>query len=372
VTALSRASADIRIGIVGCGRAAATLHLPVLRRRPGVSIVALSDCDEERLRGAVSVCPGATGYLDYRLLLLDERVDLVAVCVPAMLHEVVASAALQARKHVFIEKPLALTLKDCDRLVEQARQSESVGVRSVVGFNLRCHRLVRQARQIMRSGRLGEIELLRTLWTANWTGAKRPPWHELREQGGGALLEIGAHHADLWRWLLESEVESVHALSRSGTFDDQTAVFEGRMTSGVLVSASVSQRSVPGNTIEVFGQRGALRLSCYHTDSLELSAVGAPARGAWRRIRPMIDKALRLPAAANAARKGGDFAMSYGYEWEQIIGSLRTGAPMPCSVYDGRQAVRIVLAALRSSQEGTVVSLAVPPAGSGRTVEVAG
>jgi predicted dehydrogenase len=348
----SRSPADLRIGIIGCGRAASTLHVPALRRARGAVVVALSDHDPERLRGLAAQCDGAATYPDYRGLLADRQVDLVAVCVPVTSHPAVASAAFRVGKHVFIEKPLALSLEACDCLVEEARLAESSGIRSAVGFNLRSHRLLRQARSIIQSGRLGEIELLRTLWTADWSDGSRPPWHAIRSQGGGALLEIGTHQADLWRWLLESEVESIQASSRSTAFDDQTAVFQARMTSGVVVSGAVSQRSVSHNTVEVFGERGSLRLSCYHGDSLDVSAIGGPTTGAWRRIGPLLQRTARLPAALRSVLQGGDFLMSYVRQWEQILESLRTGGPMPASVHDGRQAARIVLAALESSQAG--------------------
>ena len=296
-------------------------------------------------------------FLDYRDLLADSRVDLVAVCVPVTGHAEVAAAAFRTGKHVFIEKPLALTLDDCDRLVDDARQGEASGVRSVVGFNMRSHRLIRRAKAIIQSGRLGEIEMLRTIWTADWGGTNRPAWHAIRSQGGGALLEIGTHQADLWRFLLQSEVETIHALSRSTAFDDQTVVLEARMASGALVSAAVSQRSVSRNTIEVYGQRGSLRLSCYHGDSFEMSVTGGSSSVVWRRIGPLIDRAAELPDAFKAARNGGDWRGSYVYEWECIVAALATGNPMPASVHDGRQAVRIVEAALRSSQENRAVAL---------------
>ena len=76
----------------------------------------------------------------------------------------------------------------------------------------------------------------------------------------------------------------------------------------------------------------------------------------------MLSKVSRLPAALKAARQGGDFQASYSRQWGRIVGALRGGEPMPASLSDGREALRIVLAALRSSQEGSVVSLATPPA----------
>ena len=346
---------EMRIGLVGCGRAVSALHLPALARVRGVSVVALADTDPERLAAAVSRSPGATGYADYRSLVADPRVDLVAVCVPAMAHPEVATAALRAGKHTFIEKPLALTLDDCDALVAEAARAESAGARSTVGFNLRSHRLVRQAKDILVSGRLGEIELLRCLWTADWSGAVRPAWHASRAQGGGALLEIGTHLADLWRWLLDSEVATVQAVSRSTAFDDQTASLQARMTNGVLVTAAVSQRTVSHNVVEIFGTGGSLRLSCYHADSLELTTTGGATSGAWRRIRPLLDRASRLPAALRAARGGGDFTLSYRHEWERIAAALRDRGPLPATVADGRQAAAVLAAALLSEAEGGAI-----------------
>jgi predicted dehydrogenase len=352
--------AEVRIGLVGCGRATAALHLPALARVSGASVVALADSDAGRLSALVARCPGATGHTDYRALLDDHRVDLVAVCVPATHHAEIATAALRAGKHTFVEKPLALSLDDCERLVSEATLAGSSGVRSAVGFNLRSHRLLRQAKTILGSGTLGEIELVRTIWTADWSGMTRPEWHSFRDRGGGALIEIGTHLADLWRWLLDSEVERVEAMSRSAAFDDQTATIHARMASGVLVTAAVSQRTVSHNIVEVVGARGSLRLSCYHADSLEVLSIGGPIGGPWRRIRPLIQRVSRLPGALLAARGGGDFAMSYRHQWARILAALATGDSMPASIDDGRQAAAIVSAALRSAAEGGVAT-PVPP-----------
>ncbi len=348
-------SREVRIGLVGCGRAGVSLHLPALARVRGARVVALSDVDPARLAAAASACPGAMVHADYKAM-LDDRIDLVAVVVPAMRHAEIAEAALHAGKHLFVEKPLALELDACDRLVALARRAESSGQRSAVGFNLRSHRLARQARDVVRSGELGEIELVRTLWTADWTGATRPDWHASRRQGGGALLEIGTHQADLWRWLLESEVESVRAEIRASAFDDQSATMQARMTSGVLVVGAVSQRSAPHNLIEVYGSRGSLSFSCYHGDSMTVTPVGGSGTGAMRRIRPLLARAAQLPAALGAARQGGEFRLSYVHQWEAIVAALTGGGAPPASVHDGRQAAAVLQAALRSTEEGRAVA----------------
>jgi predicted dehydrogenase len=354
----SARQADVRIGIVGCGRAASDLHVPAIRRVAGATVVALADSDPARLRSLADRCPGASSYPDYRAMLEDPRVDLVAVCVPVTLHAEIAEAALQAGKHLFVEKPLALELEDCDRLVAAARRAEASGRRAAVGFNLRSHRLARRAKALVESGALGDIELVRTLWTADWTGATRPAWHALREQGGGALLEIGTHQADLWRWLLESEVEVVHADARCTAFDDQTATLQARMANGVLVTGAVSQRSTSHNVVEVFGSRGSLAFSCYHADSFTVTAVGGARTGPWRRIRPLLEKAAQLPATVGVARAGGDFQLSYVREWEAILGAVAGGGALAATLHDGRQAAAVVQAALRSAGEGRAVGVA--------------
>ena len=355
----SRSPADVRIGVVGCGRAAGSLHLPALARVRGTRVVALAEHDPARLSDLAGRCPGTATHTDYRRLLDDPAIDLVAVCVPAVQHAEIATAALRAGKHLFVEKPLALALDECDRLVTEARVAEAAGIRSAVGFNLRSHRLLRQAKTILGAGTLGDVELVRTLWTADWSGKPRPQWHASRAHGGGALIEIGTHLADLWRWLLDSEVESIQA--QSSDPDDGTATMQARMANGTLVSGVVSQRTVARNEVEVLGTRGSLRLSCYHGDSLEVVTVAETTAGALRRIRPLVRRASRLPGALLAARGGGDFMLSYAHQWERILRALAGGGPMPASIQDGRQAAAAVLAALRSISDGGAASPAPPP-----------
>ena len=342
----------VRIGIVGCGRAASSLHLPAIAGLNGAAVTALSDTDAASLSALAARCPGAATFADYRPLLDRHDVDLVAVCVPAARHAEVVTAALRAGKHVFVEKPLALTLAECDALVAEAERAAGRGIRAAVGFNLRSHRLLREAKALMDAGELGEIEALRSLWTADWSGATRPSWHATRASGGGALIEIGTHQADLWRWLLGSEVETVQAFSRSTAFDDQTATLQARMRSGVLVTTGLSQRTVTQNVVEVLGSRGSVRLSCYHADSFEATSIGGTSSVMSRRIRPLLQRASRLPAALRSMRDGGDFKLSYRRQWERILRALADGSPMPATVEDGRQAAAIVLAALRAASDG--------------------
>src|SRR2546423_90178 len=110
----------IRLGVIGCGQVAELRHLPALRRVSGVEVAALADVDPLRLERVARQFGVARRCSNYSDLIETGDVDAVAVCVPPALHAVVARAALDAGKHVFIEKPLALCLAECDLLLESA------------------------------------------------------------------------------------------------------------------------------------------------------------------------------------------------------------------------------------------------------------
>ena len=171
---MTNQNAPVKVGIIGCGRVTETRHLPALRRLPQASVVALADVDRDRLRLVADRFRIERRHVDYTALLDDPAVQAVAVCVPAQHHVEVALAALEAGKHLLIEKPLALSLDESDRLISRAATFRS---KIMVGFNLRWHRLVRHAREIIQRGVLGPPQLIHTAFTAS-TRLRGPvaPW----------------------------------------------------------------------------------------------------------------------------------------------------------------------------------------------------
>ena len=99
-------------------------------------------------------------------------------------------------------------------------------------------------------------------------------WQKRRSSGGGALFDQAIHLFDLWRFLLDTEVEEVFATSRSGPWDDETATVTARLTNGALASATCSERTGENNEVEIYGRRGRLQVSCYRFDGLAIFSVG--------------------------------------------------------------------------------------------------
>ena len=324
--------AALGVGIIGCGRATAELHLPALARVPGLRVAALCDTDAPRLEQVGARCPGAARHARARDLLADPSVAVVLVAVPAAHHHDAFVAAMEAGRHVYVEKPLSLELAQADRMAAVAAAART---RAIVGFNLRSHRLVRAARAQVQAGRLGRVVALRTILVGGVR--ERPAWQRRRAQGGGAFHELGAHHFDLWRFLLQSEVAEVRAQSLSDGADDAVVSVSGRLESGALAASVLALGGTATHEVEIVGERAALRFSLYRADSLEIRPAGRVAQlGDWLR---------QLPAAASAARRGGDYLDSYRVHWQRFLEHLR-GGEAPATIEDGRRSLRIARAAL--------------------------
>jgi len=345
----------LKVGIIGCGWAGATLHLPALESIDDAQVVALADIDRGSLNRAGDKFHITTRYTNYRNILENEDVEAIAVCVPASSHSEIAVAALDAGKHVFIEKPLALSLDEADLIVKKAKHS---ACRTMVGFNLRFHRLVRQARKIINEGKLGKIESVRTAWTSDVRHYREmPEWRNKREMGGGTIMEIGIHHFDLWRFLLGSDVEEVFAITHSSEWEDEIASVNGRMTDGAIVSSVFSERTNNNNEIEIHGRNGRLLISCYSFDGLEFQPILNVPSSISARAKKIINTVSLLPKAVSSIFGCGEFMSSYRAEWKHFIHTIRNGAEVQSNLDDGMHAVKVALAATQSSSLGKPVKI---------------
>jgi predicted dehydrogenase len=345
----------LRVGIAGCGRVAGLRHLPALARVEDASVVALADPDATRLAGLGDRFGIDRRHASHEELIADETVDAVAVCVPPALHVPVAVAALEAGKHILVEKPLALDIADAARLVELARDRPQA---AAVGFNFRHHRLVAEAHTLMASGALGEVELVRSAFTSSVAHeGDLPVWRERRDLGGGALAEFASHNFDLCRFLLGEELVEVAASTRSDALDDQAAVVTARSASGTLCSFAYSQRTQDENTIEIFGTRACLRLALYRFDGLELSPVSTSPGDIGERAKGLVRTVRALPRGLAARRTGGEFVESYANEWRQFAAASRGEEAPRATLEDGLRALEVLLAANEAARSGRTVSV---------------
>ena len=346
----------VRLAFVGCGRATTELHLPALRGNADIQVAAFCDVDGSRAAAAARLVPSSRVASDVTTLARDPAIDAVAVCTPPSEHALHASIVLDAQKHLFVEKPLALTRADCDAIVARAESGVSV---AAVGFNLRQHRLLEAAHEIIGRGTLGRIDLVRSLFTTDTRlTSDLPRWRNDRALGGGGLFDLATHHFDLWRWLLSNEVVEVTALSRSDGSDDTSASVTAKLSSGALATAQMGERTTPVNQIDILGDRARMRVSLYDFDGLEVAPLSRGPGSLAARAQSILRTLRALPAGVSGVLQGGDYAQTYARQWRRFADSILRGQPSAATLDDGRAAVKIALAATDSVKQGKPITLA--------------
>jgi predicted dehydrogenase len=294
-------------------------------------------------------------YSDAEALLRDEEVDAVLVSVPPRAHASIVLAALDAGKHLLVEKPLCLDLDEADRLVDRARR---VSLTAMVGFNLRFHRHMRAARHAIEGGLVGDAELTRTTWSSGlWQAAGLSEWRRHRRLGGGVVNELAVHYLDLWRFLFRSEVCEVFAATHSDDGDDTRATITVRLENGVLALGGFAHRGAAQHEIEIVGRAGRLLVSPYRFDGFRVVPASTSPDGLRARLGVLGQTLSSLPGVLPLALRGGQFLDCYRAEWRHFVDGVRRGTPVDSTLEDGRRAVELVLAAQHSARIGRPVAI---------------
>jgi predicted dehydrogenase len=345
----------LRLGIVGCGWVVLDRHLPALTHVQEVEVVGLADLDPAALGRAGRLVPQARQLADVEALVGDPDVEAVAVTVPPAGHVEVALAALAAGKHVLVEKPVAPSLEDADRLVAAAEASPC---KVVVGFNFRRHRFVQRARAMIAAGELGEVTCIRSAFTNDVPLDDTARWRGTRSLGGGGILDRAVHEIDLWRYLLADDVAEVSAYSVPGRTEDDVAIVTARMCRGALASIVVLDSAVVSHELTVYGSRATARLDLCRFEGFSVEATGTLPGSPSARLRRAAGMLSDARGAARAIRRGGDFMLTYEDEWRRFAEIIRHDLPADPGVADGRTALEVALAAITSVDTGSPVKLA--------------
>jgi predicted dehydrogenase len=333
----------LRLGIIGCGKVAWERHHPALRRLPEFEVRCVSDPIADRAAHISRLFGGVQTHADYRELIARKDLDAVAVLTHTGGHAETGCAVLNSGKHLFLEKPLALTLSEGDSLIAARNRS---GLAAQVCFNLRWHRLIHRARHFIASGALGRIKAVHSVYTHNRTGQDAPDWHRKLALGGGVGFNEGVHHYDLWRYLTGREVTEIRSIDMpSDVYEDETAVVSARLEDGILASGVFSFLTGPNSQVEIFGDRGRLLISLYRFDGLQFYPSNAYPGAIADRVKRGAKSLLALPGLIEDARNGGAFQATFAACWHSFGAAVRTGAPPICTLEDGRRALEIALAA---------------------------
>jgi myo-inositol 2-dehydrogenase / D-chiro-inositol 1-dehydrogenase len=330
----------LRIGVLGCGAITRRHHLPSLRRIDAGAVVALADPDPVALAEAGRLAPGADAHDRADALLARPDVDAVVIAAPTHLHAELVVAAAAAGKHVYVEKPLAITEPQAERALDEVTRAR---VSATMGLNRRRHPLNVRAKELLGEGRIGEVRFVQTAFCEPASAAEMPAWRRSRSTGGGVLLDLGSHHFDLLRWLLDTEIEVVGAGTSSEESEQDGAWVRLATSAGADVQSLFSSRAAHTDVIELVGERGLLRID-RHRGTLDLTLrrrTKYGVRPAWS--KPGLD--VYVWRARRFLGRGGD--PSYRRTMEAFVrraGGEQVEAP---SLGDGLRSLQAVLAAER-------------------------
>lgn len=338
----------IGFGIIGCG-VIADFHANAVFGLPEDAVlVGVADARyESAVRFANMKQVRAFGSVEE--LLACEEIDVVTICTPSGFHAEVAVAAANAGKHIIVEKPMAITAEQLDRM-EEACEKNGVVLSSIA--QSRFTNGVRMAKQAVEDGLLGRLvcadiymKFNRTQEYYNsggWRGTKAI-------DGGGALMNQGIHGVDLLLYLA-GDVKSVYAVSKTlarkiEVEDTLSAVLEFKSGATGVIQATTSVYPGYPRRLELNGDRGTIVLE-----------EGALVR--WdieNDVRQ--DIVLQPPMHSSAATPTAISSDYHTRQFKDVIRALRTGTKPLIDIREGRRPVDLILAIYRSAEERRVIDL---------------
>ena len=204
----------LRLGVAGLGRGF-TVMLPSLAAHPRLQLVAAADPRTEA-RQKFAGDFAAKAYTTVEELCADPDIEAVYIATPHELHARHVRAAAAAGKHVLVEKPMAITVQDCEDMIAAAKRAN---VRLVVGHSHSFNAPVRRAREIIASGTVGRVRMITAMNFTDFLYRPRRPEELVTEKGGGVMFSQAAHQIDIVRLLGGGRVKSVRA--QTGAWDPQ-------------------------------------------------------------------------------------------------------------------------------------------------------
>ncbi|GAB3806602.1 Gfo/Idh/MocA family oxidoreductase [Spirosoma humi] len=267
-----KAQDKIRVGIIGTGSRGTGLA-SLIKQIPGFSLMACCDTIPTNLQNGIAWADKkATAYTDYRKLLDDPSIAAVIIATPLYLHYPMAVAALEAGKHVYLEKSMTYDIPQAMDLVKRVKKS---GLIFQIGYQYRYYGLYHRVKEIINQNWLGKITHFECQYNrnSNWRLPVSDPklertinWRMYREYCGGPLSELCAHEIDVVNFMLESHPLKVVGLGginywKDGrdTYDNIRAVYE--YANGVKGSfTSVLSNAYNGYSIRILGDKATVEI----------------------------------------------------------------------------------------------------------------
>jgi len=342
----------VRVGIIGCGKITERASLPnLVNYKHKSKVVCLCDIIKGKAEGlAKKFKLGDVDIVaDWRSLIKRKDIDAVFVNTPNYLHEDMAVGAAHNKKQVLVEKPIAISVKAADNMVKAAKKA---GVFLMVEQTQRFDPVHQAAKKVIDSGALGKIHNIRGrighAGPEYWSEGKAQWFYDKKKSGGGCMIDIGVHIADLVRWFKGKKVTGVFAhiqtLEKKLPVDDNATVFL-KFEDGTKGEFECSWTTRPYEVLtQVYGEKGKMATSIGSRKpvvvTLAKTGKGEDPNHPLKKEYPQIGS-------------GGGWENAVHY----FIDCLENGTRPFISGEEGKETIKVILAAYDSSKQGKWVKV---------------
>ena len=344
----------LKVGIIGCGSIAKQRHGYEYFHNADVQIKGFYDLIAARAQALADLYGGSV-YADVDAMLADPEIDAVSVCMANAFHAEISIKALRAGKHVLCEKPMAVTMEQCEAMVAAAKES---GKRLMIGHNQRLAPAHRKAKELLTSGALGRVITFQSTF-----GHKGPEMWSMDKSANtwffkkasasfGSMADLGIHKIDLMRYLIGSEITSVYSTMKvlDKKFPDGTPIEVDDNSVEILnfadgamgtVTTSWTHYGEECNASVLYCEKGIMKL--YADPQYSLKVVNADGT----RVLYALDR-LQTNDDAQQASSG---------VIDEFVSAIEENRPSVLDAADVIRSMRAVFACLRSAEEGRLIAL---------------
>jgi predicted dehydrogenase len=322
----------ITVGIAGCGWITEHSHLPALMKIPEMRVVALADPLRER-RTQIAERFGIRLHSDsVEELLRVADPDVVAVCTPTMSHAPTALSVLKAGKHLFLEKPAAVDLKQVREL--ECAVANARGL-TLLGFPFRRYAMLLKAREYLRQVQDHDPAFISSIFSVRRSNISASAVMD------GPLLDLGSHHFDLWRFLLEDEVE----ILSSHVTNTHATVAARLVRRGTLLEGIFAHGDSEIHEFDFHLKQGRLHLDLYRKEGFEFLQGGEFSGDALVRTR----RALQFLRSSAQIGRVADSLTAYIAAWSHFAKCILSNQQTDCPLSEGVRTMEIYAHALEKT-----------------------
>lgn len=345
----------LRFAIVGCGRIAPK-HVDALTSNavPGAELVAVCDTRFERAQ-AIAEKHKLRAYKD-RFEMMEEmadKIDVLTILTPSGLHAQHAIDLAPYRKHLVVEKPMALTLQDADRMIEAC---DANGVRLFVVKQNRYNLPVKKLREALEAGRFGKLVMgtVRVRWCRKQEYYDQDKWRGTWAYDGGVFANQASHHVDLLQWMM-GDVESVFAKTSTALVNietEDTGVVIVRFKNGALGVIEATTATRPKDlegSISILGEKGTVEIAGFAVNEMKT----------WNFADAQSDDAEVLQKYR--VNPPNVYGFGHNEYLNKVVESIREGRSALVDGLEGRKSLELISAIYESVETGKEVYLRFVP-----------